>query len=162
MVLEAVIKRQELNKLEFQAVQRSQDIVEAGKQQAEALQKVASANNFATAFEIDYRSSRDLTADQKSSSAGGLATAQDWILAEHYYQKMVEYRQIEREAQQQANYFAQTRKTAEDQLTLINQTKTTEQENLAKLNEKLATTQEEINTLQQELSITQSRINTLD
>jgi|GEM_PF-6278868 len=162
LTLEAAVKKEELNNLEIEALQRLQDIAEAGSQEAQYLRDVAHYNDFGTAFEIYYRDYRDLTTDQKSSSAGGLATAQDWVLADHYYEKMIEYQQLEREAQQQANSFMKARETAEDQLTLINENKVEAQKELELLNERIATTQEEIDAKNQELSITQNRINILE
>ena len=160
--LDAAIQQQELNNLEFQSLQRLQEIAEAGSQEAQALLEVAKYNDFATAAQVYYRDYRDLSTDQKSSSAGGVATAQDWILADRYYQKMVKYRQLQAEAQQQANYFTQAKETAQEQLTLINQEKATAEETLDQLKDSIAETQEEIDVLNQEITVVQDRVNTLE
>jgi chromosome segregation ATPase len=156
--IQAAQKQQEVNNLEFQILQRLQAATAAGFQEAKALLDVAKHNDMATAAEIYYRDYSDLASDRGSKSSPGLAQPQDRILADRYYQEMLNNRELQRRAQAQADAFGAARKTAEAQMKTLQAQQETAAKILSDLNDKIATTQEEREKKEQELAIAQARL----
>ncbi|NET59252.1 MAG: hypothetical protein F6K47_24860, partial [Symploca sp. SIO2E6] len=156
--LQAAQKQQQLNDLEFQVLQRLQEATIAGSEEAKHLLEVARHNNIATAAEIYYRDYSDLASDTGGSCAGGIATPQDRILADKYYQEWLKHQELKRRAQNQAAAFTEAREAAEAQMEELQQQQVDAAEALEKLNEQIATTDEEIQTKQQELAILEARV----
>jgi uncharacterized protein YdcH (DUF465 family) len=160
--LQAQTKQLELNTLETQLIARLTEAKNAGSQQADYLLQVASANNFATAAEIYYRDYRDLMTDQGGGCAGGIARPEDAVKADYYYHEMLKYRALERQAQQQADTFAQIKNTAQGQIDLIKQTQTTAQLEYNQIQRDINNLTGDINELNQKLQITEIRIDALE
>ncbi|MEG4305196.1 DUF4114 domain-containing protein [Microcoleus sp. D3_18a_C4] len=156
--LQAAQKQQEVNYLEFQILQRLQQATDAGFKEAKALLDVAKHNDMATAAEIYYRDYSDLAGDKGNSSSPGLAKPEDRILADRYYQEMLNNRELQRRARSQADAFGATRKTAEAQMKTLQTQQETAAKLLSDLNDKIATTQEEKEKKEQELAIAQARL----
>ncbi|VXD24083.1 putative Subtilisin [Planktothrix serta PCC 8927] len=155
--LQAAQKQQEVNTLEFQILQRLQTATAAGYQEAKALLDVAQRNDMATAAEIYYRDYKDLASD-RGGCAGGAGNANDQILADQYYQQMLQQRELQRRAQAQADAFGAARRTAEAQMKTLQTQQETAQQLLNDLNAKVAETQEERENKTQELAIAQARL----
>jgi hypothetical protein len=118
--LEMVKKQTEVNNLEFQILQRLQIATEAGYQEAKHLLDVARHNDMATATEIYYRDYSDLANDKGGGcSGGGAGNANDRLLADTYYQQMLNYRVLQQQAQTQANTFGQAKVTAQAQMNTL-------------------------------------------
>ncbi|NEP11334.1 MAG: DUF4114 domain-containing protein [Symploca sp. SIO2C1] len=156
--LQAAQKQQQLNDLEFQVLQRLQEATIAGSQEAQHLLEVARHTNIAAAAEIYYRDYSDLATDTGGSSAGGIATPQDRILADKYYQEWLKHEELKRRAQEQAAAFTEAREAAETQMEELQQQQADAAEELQQLNEQIATTDEEIQTKQQELAVLEARV----
>ncbi|MEZ2239478.1 DUF4114 domain-containing protein [Microcoleus sp.] len=156
--IQAAQKQQEVNNFEFQILQRLQQATDAGFKEAKALLDVAKNNDMATAAEIYYRDYSDLASDRGSKSSPGLAQPQDRILADRYYQEMLNNRELQRRAQAQADAFGAARKTAEAQMKTLQAQQETAAKILSDLNDKIATTQEEREKKEQELAIAQARL----
>ena len=156
--IQAAQKQQEVNNFEFQILQRLQQATDAGFKEAKALLDVAKNNDMATAAEIYYRDYSDLASDRGSKSSPGLAQPQDRILADRYYQEMLNNRELQRRAQAQADAFGGARKTAEAQMKTLQAQQETAAKILSDLNDKIATTQEEREKKEQELAIAQARL----
>ena len=156
--LQAAQKQREVNDLEFQILTRLQQATDAGSQEAKYLLDVAHHNGVATAAEIYYRDYSDLASDKGGGCTKGVARPEDRVLADQYYRQMLEQRELQRRAQEQASYFGQIKDTAQAQIKTLQK----EQEDAAKLlsdlNNKIAATQEEMATKQQELSVVQARL----
>ena len=157
--LQAAQKQQEVNNLEFQILQRLQQATDAGFKEAKALLDVAKHNDMATAAEIYYRDYSDLASDRGSKSSPGLAQPQDRILADRYYQEMLNNRELQRRARSQADAFGAAKTTAEAQMKMLQAQQETAAKLLSDLNDKIATTQEEREKKEQELAIAQARLN---
>ena len=155
--LQAAQKQQEVNNLEFQIIQRLQQATTAGNQEAKYLLDVAQRNDMATAAEIYYRDYKDLASD-KGGCAGGAGNANDQILADQYYQQMLQQRELQRRAQAQADAFGAARRTAEAQMKTLQSQQETAAQLLNDLNAKVAETQEERENKEQELAIAQARL----
>ncbi|MEK0193229.1 hypothetical protein, partial [Microcoleus anatoxicus] len=93
-----------------------------------------------------------------SKSSPGLAQPQDRILADRYYQEMLNNRELQRRSQAQADAFGAARKTAEAQMKTLQSQQETAAKILSDLNDKIATTQEEREKKEQELAIAQARL----
>ncbi len=156
--IQAAQKQQEVNNFEFQILQRLQQATDAGFKEAKALLDVAKNNDMATAAEIYYRDYSDLASDRGSKSSPGLAQPQDRILADRYYQEMLNNRELQRRSQAQADAFGAARKTAEAQMKTLQAQQETAAKILSDLNDKIATTQEEREKKEQELAIAQARL----
>ncbi|WP_341732306.1 DUF4114 domain-containing protein [Microcoleus sp. EPA2] len=156
--IQAAQKQQEVNNFEFQILQRLQQATDAGFKEAKALLDVAKNNDMATAAEIYYRDYSDLASDRGNKSSPGLAQPQDRILADRYYQEMLNNRELQRRAQAQADAFGAARKTAEAQMKTLQAQQETAAKILSDLNDKIATTQEEREKKEQELAIAQARL----
>ncbi|MEZ2276986.1 MAG: DUF4114 domain-containing protein [Microcoleus sp.] len=156
--IRAAQKQQEVNNFEFQILQRLQQATDAGFKEAKALLDVAKNNDMATAAEIYYRDYSDLASDRGSKSSPGLAQPQDRILADRYYQEMLNNRELQRRSQAQADAFGAARKTAEAQMKTLQAQQETAAKILSDLNDKIATTQEEREKKEQELAIAQARL----
>ncbi|TAG95296.1 MAG: DUF4114 domain-containing protein [Oscillatoriales cyanobacterium] len=156
--IQAAQKQQEVNNFEFQILQRLQQATDAGFKEAKALLDVAKNNDMATAAEIYYRDYSDLASDRGSKSSPGLAQPQDRILADRYYQEMLNNRELQRRARSQADAFGAARKTAEAQIKTLQAQQETAAKLLSDLNDKIATTQEEKEKKEQELAIAQARL----
>ncbi|NET41649.1 hypothetical protein [Okeania sp. SIO2B3] len=156
--LEAAQKQQEVNDLEFQILQRLQSATIAGNEEAQHLLDVATQNDMATAAEIYYRDYTDLAGDKRSSSAGGVGTAEDRILADKYYQEMQNHRQLQRLAQEQADHFGEIRQTAEAQLEVLQQQQEAAAQTLQEVNDQINETQEQQEAKEQELAVAQARL----
>ncbi|WP_293360269.1 MULTISPECIES: DUF4114 domain-containing protein [unclassified Microcoleus] len=156
--IQAAQKQQEVNNFEFQILQRLQQATDAGFKEAKALLDVAKNNDMATAAEIYYRDYSDLASDRGSKSSPGLAQPQDRILADRYYQEMLNNRELQRRAQAQADAFGAARKTAEAQMKTLQAQQESAAKILSDLNDKIATTQEEREKKEQELAIAQARL----
>ncbi len=153
--LQAAQKQQEVNTLEFQIIQRLQTATAAGNQEAKALLDVAQRNDMATAAELYYRDYSDLAGDKGSK---GSARPEDQMLANNYYQQMLNNRELQRRAQAQADAFGAARRTAEAQMKTLQSQQDTAAQLLNDLNAKVAETQEEREKKEQELAIAQSRL----
>ncbi|MEK0185934.1 hypothetical protein, partial [Microcoleus anatoxicus] len=156
--IQAAQKQQEVNNFEFQILQRLQQATDAGFKEAKALLDVAKNNDMATAAEIYYRDYSDLASDRGSKSSPGLAQPQDRILADRYYQEMLNNRELQRRSQAQADAFGAARKTAEAQMKTLQVQQEAAAKILSDLNDKIATTQEEREKKEQELAIAQARL----
>ncbi|MEG4981332.1 S8 family serine peptidase [Microcoleus sp. F8-D3] len=156
--IQAAQKQQEVNNLEFQILQRLQQATDAGFKEAKALLDVAKHNDMATAAEIYYRDYSDLAGDKGNSSSPGLAKPEDRILADRYYQEMLNNRELQRRARSQADAFGAARRTAEAQMKTLQAQQETAAKLLSDLNDKIATTQEEREKKEQELAIAQARL----
>ncbi|MDY7005779.1 MAG: S8 family serine peptidase [Cyanobacteriota bacterium] len=156
--LEAAQKQQEVNDLEFQILQRLQEATAAGNEEAKHLLDVATQNDMATAAEIYYRDYTDLAGDKRSSSAGGVGTAEDRRLADKYYQEMQNHRQLQRLAQEQADHFGEIRQTAEAQLEILQQQQSAAAQVLQEVNDQINETQEQKSAKEQELAVAQARL----
>ncbi|MEG3966135.1 peptidoglycan DD-metalloendopeptidase family protein [Microcoleus sp. T2B6] len=156
--LQAAQKQQEVNNLEFQILQRLQQATDAGFKEAKALLEVAKHNDMATAAEIYYRDYSDLAGDKGNSSSPGLAKPEDRILADRYYQEMLNNRELQRRARSQADAFGTARRTAEAHIKTLQAQQETAAKLLSDLNDKIATTQEEREKKEQELAIAQARL----
>ncbi|MEG4470510.1 S8 family serine peptidase [Microcoleus sp. AT9_B5] len=156
--LQAAQKQQEVNNLEFQILQRLQQATDAGFKEAKALLDVAKHNDMATAAEIYYRDYSDLASDRGSKSSPGLAQPQDRILADRYYQEMLNNRELQRRAQAQADAFGAAKETAQAQMKTLQAQQESAAKILSDLNDKIATTQEEKEKKEQELAIAQARL----
>lgn len=153
--LQAAQKQQEVNSLEFQIIQRLQQATAAGNQEAKALLEVAQHNDMATAAEIYYRDYSDLAGDKGSK---GSARPEDQMLANNYYQQMLNNRELQRRAQVQADAFRVAKETAQAQMNTLQGQQETAQQLLNDLNTKVAQTQEEREKKEQELAIAQARL----
>ncbi|MEG4167423.1 MULTISPECIES: DUF4114 domain-containing protein [unclassified Microcoleus] len=156
--LQAAQKQQEVNNLELQILKRLQEATDAGFKEAKALLDVAKHNDMATAAEIYYRDYSDLASDKGNSSSPGLAQPQDRILADRYYQEMLNNRELQRRAQAQADAFDAVKTTAEAQMKTLQAQQETAAKLLSDLNDKIAETQEEKEKKEQELAIAQARL----
>ncbi|MEG4423744.1 MULTISPECIES: S8 family serine peptidase [unclassified Microcoleus] len=153
--LQAAQKQQEVNSLEFQIIQRLQQATAAGNQEAKALLEVAQHNDMATAAEIYYRDYSDLAGDKGSK---GSARPEDKMLADNYYQQMLNNRELQRRAQVQADAFRVAKETAQAQMNTLQGQQETAQQLLNDLNTKVAETQAEREKKEQELAIAQARL----
>ncbi len=156
--IQAAQKQQEVNNFEFQILQRLQQATDAGFKEAKALLDVAKNNDMATAAEIYYRDYSDLASDRGSKSSPGLAQPQDRILADRYYQEMLNNRELQRRAQAQADAFGAAKETAQAQMKTLQAQQESAAKILSDLNDKIATTQEEREKKEQELAIAQARL----
>ncbi|MGA9378873.1 MAG: hypothetical protein WBV73_08905, partial [Phormidium sp.] len=156
--LQAAQKQQQVNDLEFQILQRLQQATDAGYKEAKHLLDVAKYNDMATAAEIYYRDYNDLASDKGGGCAGGLARPEDRILADRYYQEMLNNRELQRRAQAQANAFRVAKETAESQMKTLQEQQETATKLLNELNAKVAETQEEREQKEQELAVAQARL----
>lgn len=157
--LQVAQKQQQVNDLEFQILQRLQTATAAGYQEAKHLLNVAQYNDMATAAEIYYRDYSDLASDRGGGcSGGGVATANDRVLADNYYREMLNYRQLQNQAQAQANAFRHARETAQAQMRTLEIQQQNASEALQTLQEKLNTASENRATLEQEYVIAQTRL----
>ncbi|MEZ2303240.1 MAG: DUF4114 domain-containing protein [Microcoleus sp.] len=156
--IQAAQKQQEVNNFEFQILQRLQQATDAGFKEAKALLDVAKNNDMATAAEIYYRDYSDLAGDKGNSSSPGLAQPQDRILADRYYQEMLNNRELQRRARSQADAFGAARRTAEAQMKTLQVQQEAAAKILSDLNDQIATTQEKREKKEQELAIAQARL----
>ncbi|NES64024.1 MAG: hypothetical protein F6K24_01560 [Okeania sp. SIO2D1] len=156
--LEAAQKQQEVNDLEFQILQRLQEVTAAGNEEAKHLLEVATQNDMATAAELYYRDYRDIASDKRSSSAGGVGTAEDRKLADKYYQEMLKYQELQRLAQEQADHFGEIRQTAEAQLETLQEQQETAAQTLQEINEQINQAQEQGEAKEEELAVAQARL----
>lgn len=152
-------KQQQLNNLEFEILQRLQIATGAGYQEAKHLLDVAQYNDMATAAEIYYRDYSDLASDRGGGcSGGGVAVANDRILADNYYREMLNYRQLQNQAQAQVNAFRHARETAQAQMQTLEIQQQSASEALQILQEQLNKASENRATLEQEYAIAQTRL----
>lgn len=156
--LEAAKKQQQVNDLEFQILQRLQDVTAAGNEEAKHLLEVATHNDIASAAQIYYRDYSDLASDKRSSSAGGLAKPEDRILADRYYREMLTHRQLQHRAQAQANHFRRIKDTAQGQMDALSRQQETAAQILQDINNKIAETQELREAKEQEVAVAQARL----
>jgi chromosome segregation ATPase len=156
--LQAAQKQQEVNDLELEILQRLQQAADAGYKEAKALLDVAQHNDMATAAEIYYRDYSDLASDKGGGCSPGLARPEDRMLADQYYQQMLQQRELQRRAQAQADEFRVTKETAEAQMKTLQSQQETAAQLLNDLNAKVAETQEERENKTQELAIAQARL----
>ncbi len=155
--LQAAQKQQEVNSLEFQIIQRLQEATAAGSQEAKHLLDVAKYNDMATVAEIYYRDYKDLASD-RGGCAGGAGRAEDRVLADQYYQEMLENRELQRRAKVQAEAFKQVKDTAQNQIKALQSQQEIAAQLLNELNAKVAETQAEREQKEQELAIAQVRL----
>ncbi|BAZ50404.1 hypothetical protein NIES4103_30200 [Nostoc sp. NIES-4103] len=159
--LQATIKRQELNENETKLIDILRQANDAGSQEAAKLLEVAFNNNFATAAELYYKDYRDLANDKGGSCVKGVARPEDLELADRYYNEMIKYRQLQEQAQQQADDFAAARQAIEAQVKLLEEQQAIAAEELAQIQQSIAESEADIQAKQQQLEIAEFRINTL-
>ncbi|MBX9256537.1 hypothetical protein H1Q63_21870 [Desmonostoc muscorum CCALA 125] len=159
--LQATVKRQELNESETKLIDILKQANEAGSQEAAKLLEVAFNNNFATAAEIYYKDYRDLANDKGGSCVKGVARPEDLQLADRYYNEMMKYRQLQEQAQQQADDFAAARQAIEAQVKLLEEQQAIAADELAKIQQSIAESEADIQAKQQQLEIAEFRISTL-
>jgi N-acetylmuramoyl-L-alanine amidase len=156
--LEAALKQQELNDLELQVLQRLQEATRAGSDEAAALWDVARNSSIAAAAEIYHKDYRDLASDRGGSCSGGLARPEDQQLADRYYGEWLNYQELTRRAQAQADSFAAVREAAEAELGILQTRQTDAAERLQTLNDLIVTTDEEITAKQEALAIAEAQL----
>ena len=156
--LEAAQKQQEVNDLEFQILQRLQEVTAAGNEEAKHLLEVATQNDMATAAELYYRDYRDIAGDKRSRSAGGVGTAEDRRLADRYYQEMLKHRELQERAREQADHFGEIRQTAEAQLKKLQEQQENAAQTLQEINEQINQAQEQGEAKEEELAVAQARL----
>jgi chromosome segregation ATPase len=157
--LQAAQKQQKVNSLQFQILQRLQEVTIASNRETKHLLKAVEYNDMATAAEIYYRDFADLAGDRGGKSSPGLARPEDRILADKYYQEMMAHRELQRREQAQANAFKAARETAQAQLETLRSQEANATKSLEDINAKLAETDQERKTKEQELAIATARLN---
>ncbi|TAF52282.1 MAG: DUF4114 domain-containing protein [Oscillatoriales cyanobacterium] len=156
--LEAAQKQGRLNNLEFEIQKRLQVMAESGMQWAKKILEVAAANDMATAAELYYRDYQDLASDKGGGCSGGLAQASDRVLADRYYVEMLQQRELQNRAQQQADQFKAVKDAANAARVELEAQQTQLQTQLAALNVKLAETGAEREATEQAVAIVQARL----
>jgi hypothetical protein len=159
--LQATQKQEDLNSLSTQALQLLQQATDAGNKQAKAILDVAHNQNIATAAELYYKDYTDLASDKGGGCAGGLARPEDRVFADHYYAEMVKYHDLQKQAQQQADQFAQIEATAQTQVDFLKQQQTQASKELTDLKASIGNAQNIIDSQQQALNVAQLRVNAL-
>lgn len=157
--LQVAQKQQQVNDLELQILQRLQTATAAGNQEAKHLLDVAQYNDMATAAELYYRDYSDLASDRGGGcSGGGVATANDRILADNYYREMLTYRHLQNQAQAQVNAFRHAKETAQAQMRTLEAQQTSAFNELQRLQDELNQASENREQLEQEYAIAQTRL----
>jgi predicted nucleic acid-binding Zn-ribbon protein len=156
--LQAAQKQQEVNTQEFLILQQLQTAADAGNKEAKALLDVAQHNDMATAAEIYYRDYSDLARDKGNKCVPGVGNNNDRLLADRYYQQMLEQRELQRRAQAQADGFRRVKETAQAQMQVLQQQQEIAAQQLSEINAKVAETQAQREAKEQELAIAQARL----
>ncbi|MDD1413538.1 putative Ig domain-containing protein [Dolichospermum sp. ST_con] len=159
--LKATQKQLELNTLNTQVNDILQKATDAGSKEAAKLLEVVRNNDMATSYEIIYKDYQDLASDKGGWCVKGIARPEDRQIAGNAYSKMLEYRELKAQAEQQATQFTQLRTDAENQIKVLKEQESLASQELADLKLSIGNNQDQINAKQEELAIAQFRVDAL-